>query len=49
MLLETLAQSVREEPARYHDLDELSGTWKQDKAFDDAVDAFGKVDPADWK
>jgi len=49
MLLETLSQSVGEEAARYHDLDELSGAWKQDKAFDDALAAFDKVDPDDWK
>ena len=49
MLLETLTESVGEEAARYHDLDELAGTWKQDKAFDKAVEAFDKIDPNDWK
>ncbi|MCB1120326.1 MAG: hypothetical protein KJT03_02155 [Verrucomicrobiae bacterium] len=49
VLLDTLAESVGEDAARYHDLDPLAGTWKTDKAFDDAVKAFDKVDPDDWK
>jgi len=50
VLLDTLAESVgvSEEAARYHDLDALAGTWKSDKAFDDAVKVFDKVDPEDW-
>ncbi len=50
VLLDTLAESVGvgEEAARYHDLDALAGTWKKDKAFDDAVKAFDQVDPKDW-
>jgi len=50
VLLDTLAESlgVSEEAARYHDLDALAGSWKKDKAFDDAVNAFDKVDPDDW-
>lgn len=49
MLLDTLAESVCEDAARYHDLDELAGTWKQDKAFDEAVKASDRIDPSDWK
>jgi hypothetical protein len=49
VLLDSLAESVDEEAARYHDLDELAGSWKPDKAFDDAVKAFDKVAPNDWK
>ena len=49
VLLDSLAESVGEEAARYHDLDELAGTWKTDKAFENAVKAFDKIDPDDWK
>lgn len=51
VLLDSLAESVGvgEEAAKYHDLDTLAGTWKTDKAFDDAMTAFEKVDPDDWK
>ena len=49
VLLESLAESVGEEAAKYHDLDELAGSWKTDKAFDNAVKAFDKIDPDDWK
>lgn len=49
VLLDSLAESVGEEAARYHDLDELAGSWKTDKAFDNAVKAFDKIDPDDWK
>ena len=49
ILLETLTQSVGEEAAPYHDLDEIAGSWKPDKTFDDALAAFDKVDPNDWK
>jgi hypothetical protein len=49
VVLDALAESVGEEASRYHDLDGLAGTWKTDKAFDDAVKAFDKIDPDDWK
>jgi hypothetical protein len=49
VLLDSLAQSVGEEASRYHDLDELAGSWKTDKAFDDALKAFDTIDPNDWK
>lgn len=49
VLLDSLAESVGEEATRYHDLDNLAGTWKTDKAFDDAMKAFDKIDPNDWK
>ena len=34
---------------RYDDLDDLAGTWVEDKAFDDAVRKFGKIDRGLWK
>ncbi len=51
VLLEALAEGVGvgEESAKYHDLDSLAGTWKADKAFDDAQKAFDRVDSSDWK
>ena len=49
LLLDSLAASVGEEAARYNDLDELAGTWKTDKAFDEAIESFNKVDPRDWQ
>lgn len=49
VLLDSLAESVGEDAARYHDLDELAGSWKTDKAFEEAMKVFDKVDPDDWK
>ena len=49
VILDSLAESVGEEASRYHDLDELAGSWKADKAFDNALKAFDKIDPGDWK
>ena len=49
VLLDSLARSVGEEASCYHDLDELAGSWKTDRAFDNAVKAFAKIDPGDWK
>ena len=49
VVLETLAQSVGEDSAKYHDLDALCGTWKQDKFFDDAMGAFDEIDDEAWK
>lgn len=49
VLLDSLAASVGEEAARYHDLDELAGSWKTDKVFDKAMEAFGTIDSEDWK
>ena len=49
VIIDSLAESVGEEASRYHDLDELAGSWKTDKAFDNALKAFDKIDPGDWK
>ncbi len=40
---------VGEQSIRYHDLDDLAGTWVQDDAFDQAMEAFEKVDEDLWK
>ena len=51
VLLESLRESagVSEETARYNDLDDLAGTWKNDKAFEEAIRSFEKIDQDDWK
>lgn len=49
VIIDSLTESVGEEASRYHDLDELAGSWKTDKAFDNALKAFEKIDPGDWK
>ena len=51
VLLESLRESagVSEEAARYSDLDDLAGTWKNDKAFEEAIRSFEKIDQDDWK
>ena len=37
------------EPIRYHDLDDLAGTWVDDPEFDKAMASMDKVDKAMWK
>ena len=37
------------QPVRYHDLDDLAGTWVHDPAFDRAIESMDQVDPALWK
>jgi hypothetical protein len=37
------------EPARFHDLDSVFGTWIEDPAFDAAVAAQRRIDPELWK
>jgi hypothetical protein len=34
---------------RFHDLDNLAGTWVTDPAFDKAVEAFKTIDEGLWK
>ena len=48
--LEALAKGLglAEEPVRFHDLDTLAGTWKEDSAFDAALTAQDQVDPRLW-
>lgn len=45
------ATAGREVLRRHSDLDALAGRWAatDQKAFDEATAAFGKVDPALWK
>lgn len=40
---------IGEDSVRYHDLDELAGTWVKDPAFDKAQKAFQSIDPELWK
>ena len=40
---------VADEPAEYHDLDELAGSWVADPEFDDAMKAFESIDEELWK
>lgn len=51
VLLESLAQGlgVHEESAKYHDLDYLAGSWKDDPAFEEALKDFEKIDEDSWK
>ena len=36
-------------PVRYHDLDDLAGTWVKDAEFDRAVEEMDQIDPELWK
>ena len=36
-------------PVRYHDLDDLAGTWVHDPEFDRAVEKMDQIDPELWK
>jgi hypothetical protein len=49
--LDALARGlgVSGQETRYHDLDELAGTWAKDPAFDRAIRDMDKVDPELWK
>ena len=40
---------LAEVPVRYHDLDDLAGTWVPDPEFDRAVEEMDQVDPELWK
>ena len=37
------------QPVRHHDLDELSGTWVKDPAFDKALRDMDRIDPELWR
>ena len=39
---------LAEEQPRYHDLDDLSGTWVDDPEFDRAIEAMDQVEPG-WR
>lgn len=38
-----------DEKPRFHDLDELAGTWREDSGFDAAIAEQDQVDPRLWK
>lgn len=38
-----------EQAVRHHDLDDLAGTWVDDPAFDQAIEAMDQVDPELWR
>lgn len=46
VLLDALIKGLdtAEEPAKYHDLDDLAGTWVDDPEFDAAIKAFEMID-----
>lgn len=37
------------EPVRHNDLDRFIGTWVEDPAFDEAIEAQRQIDPELWK
>lgn len=37
------------EPMRFHDLDDLAGTWVEDSKFDEAIRAQDRVDARMWR
>lgn len=39
---------LSEQEVRHHDLDDLAGTWVDDPAFDQAIEAMDQVDPELW-
>ena len=40
---------LSEQVVRHHDLDDLAGTWVDDPAFDQAIEAMDQVDPELWR
>lgn len=40
---------LAEEQPRYHDMDDLAGTWVDDPEFDRAIEAMDQVDPELWR
>lgn len=51
VVLDALSNAVgaKDQPPEFHDLDALTGSWVEDKAFDQTIDAFGRVDEELWK
>ena len=47
MVLRALERGLglAEEQPRYHDLDDLAGTWVDDPEFDRAIEAMDQVEP----
>jgi hypothetical protein len=40
---------IEEGAVANHDLDDLAGTWVQDEAFDEAMQAMDRIDEGLWK
>ena len=40
---------LSDQPVRYHDLDDLAGTWVDDPEFDRALEEMDQVDPELWQ
>jgi len=49
--IEALARGagVSGEPCRRHDLHDIAGTWRNDRAFDRALEAQDAVDEESWR
>lgn len=49
--VEALARGLElnAKPEKHHDLDDLIGSWEEDKAFDRAIADFSRVDEEMWK
>ena len=49
--LEAIARGLGlgDDAPAYHDLDDLVGTWVEDRAFDAAVREMDRVDPGLWR
>jgi hypothetical protein len=45
----TKGLGMADQPVRYHDLDELAGTWREDALFDAAIAAQNQIDHDLWK
>lgn len=45
----TRGAGISEDSVRYHDLDDLSGSWKKDPQFDKALRMQDVIDPDLWK
>lgn len=40
---------LHDERVKYHDLDSLIGSWKNDPAFDEAIELQNRIDWDQWK
>ena len=40
---------LSDKPVRYHDMDDLAGTWIDDPEFDRALEEMDQVDPELWQ
>jgi len=51
VVLDALSNAVgaKDQPPVFHDLDALVGSWVEDEAFEQAIDAVERVDKELWK